>query len=826
MRRNSFKLTFTASTGCLPKRMKKSYIVLLLLALPLLGQSQVFWSEDFNNNCAAGCTAVGYSSANGTWTQTITGAEGADPNEWYVSCAENGHTAGVCGTGCVPNSATATGASLHVGSSPIFFGDIGAAYDAGGLCGILTCPQTNRRIESPAINCTGQSTITLSFNYIEQGAAPNDDAEVWYFDGATWALLINTAATNNGPCAPQGQWTAFNIALPTSANNNANVKIGFRWQNNDDGIGTDPSFAVDDVALSAPANPLAPVVAFSATDSSICVGACINFTDLSTNSPTAWSWSFAGAATATSAVQNPTNICYNAPGTYAVTLTATNGNGNGTLTQTTFINVIAPPVANAGIGQTICVGQQATLTGSGGVSYVWNPGNITTATATVTPAATTTYTLTATNAGGCTDTAQVTIAVITCVGPVAAFMASDQTICVGDCINFTDQSTGSPTTWSWTFTGAATATSTAQNPSNICYNAPGTYAVSLTVTSGVGNNTLTLNNYITVSAAPVANAGSAQTICAGQQATLTGSGGTGYTWNPGNLSGASVTVTPAATTTYTLTVTDANGCTGTAQVTITVQPCALPVAALSVSDPTLCEGDCVTFTDLSTGAPASWNWQFPGGTPASSNQQNPGSICYATAGTYNVILIVTNSFGSDTLTLTNYVNVAGPPTVAASTAVTIGIGSSTTLSATGTGSFSWLPTTGLGCATCATTSASPTVTTTYTVTLTNANGCTATDTVTVSVIEAYGLFVPSAFSPNNDNANDVLFVYGPGIRTLEFIVFNRNGEKVFETINQQTGWDGTFRDKPVNTGIYAYYVTVEYYDGRKETVKGDVSLVR
>jgi gliding motility-associated-like protein len=806
--------------------MKKIYRLLLFLLIPAGAPAQVFWSEDFNNNCLAGCSAVGYSSANGTWTQTVMGIEGADANEWYVSCAENGYTAGNCGTGCVPVTATATGASLHISSAPTFFGDIGAAYDAGGLCGLLTCPQTNRRIESPTINCTGQSTITLSFNYIKQGAPPNDDAEIWYFDGISWSFLANPPATNNGPCAPQGQWTAYSVALPASANNNANVRIGFRWVNNDDGVGTDPSIAIDEMELSVPPNPLAPVVVFSASDSTICVGSCISFTDLTTNSPNAWSWTFAGAATATSAVQNPTNICYNTPGTYAVTLTATNANGTGTLTLSTFITVTALPTANAGSGQTICVGQPATLSGSGGGTYLWNPGNLTTASVSVTPAATTTYTLTVTNASGCTDTAQVTITVITCTGPAAAFTANDLSICVGDCINFTDQSTGPPTSWSWTFTGATPGTSNVQNPTNICYNAPGTYAVSLTVTNASGTNTLTQNTFITVNPPPAANAGSNQTICSGAQATLTGSGGTTYTWQPGNLSGSTVTVTPASTTTYSLTVADANGCTGTSSVTVTVIPCAPPVAAASSSDQTICEGDCINFSDLSTGAPSAWNWQFPGGTPASSNQQNPGTICYAAAGVYPVVLIVTNTYGNDTLTLTNYINVAAPPALTVSNGATIGIGSSLSLTATGTGTFSWLPATGLSCTACASPVASPTVTTTYTVTLTNANGCVSTDTVTITVIEAYGLFVPSAFSPNDDGANDVLFVYGPGIKTLEFLVFNRNGQIVFETTTQTFGWDGTFGGKPVNTGIFAYYVKVEYFDGRIETLKGDVSLVR
>ncbi|MGZ4034437.1 MAG: PKD domain-containing protein, partial [Bacteroidia bacterium] len=87
--------------------------------------------------------------------------------------------------------------------------------------------------------------------------------------------------------------------------------------------------------------------------------------------------------------------------------------------------------------------------------------------------------------------------------PVADFSANRTNICVGDCINFTDLSAGSPTSWAWTFTGAATTSSTLQNPTGICYNTPGTYAVSMTATNVNGSNTMTKTTYITVSA-PIA----------------------------------------------------------------------------------------------------------------------------------------------------------------------------------------------------------------------------------------------------------------------------------------------------------------------------------
>lgn len=259
--------------------MKNIYLLIAVLLLNFTTKAQVFWTETFSNACTANCAADLYIGPNGDWKQTITGTEGTDPNRWYVSCAENNQGAGNCGAGC----GTSQNPTLHVGSSPNSLGDLGATYDAGGLCGILTCPQTNRRIESPLINCSGKSNITLSFIYIETGEAPNDDASVWYSDGNTWAMLTNTTPTNNAGCNGQGRWTSFNTLLPASANNNPNVKIGFLWTNNDDGIGTDPSFAVDDIILSTPGSTTSinpPTI----TDTTLCAcqSTIVNFSSVGT----------------------------------------------------------------------------------------------------------------------------------------------------------------------------------------------------------------------------------------------------------------------------------------------------------------------------------------------------------------------------------------------------------------------------------------------------------------------------------------------------------------------------------------------------------------
>ncbi|MBS1764286.1 MAG: T9SS type A sorting domain-containing protein [Bacteroidetes bacterium] len=211
-----------------------------------------FWSENFSSG-------AGWSLAN------VTGTEGTDPNFFTISDNEGGVTPPGCSTAGNGNN------TLHVTS--VFNPNGGAAYDAGGLCGILYCPETNRRAQSPVINCSGKSNISLSFNYIEYGDGTNDNATLWYYDGSTWTQIADMPKTSccGGTCNGfrQGKWTAYSITLPASANNNANVQIGFKWQNNDDGVGTDPSFAVDDIALSVASSDVFTAEYFRANPRSI-----------------------------------------------------------------------------------------------------------------------------------------------------------------------------------------------------------------------------------------------------------------------------------------------------------------------------------------------------------------------------------------------------------------------------------------------------------------------------------------------------------------------------------------------------------------------------
>ncbi len=232
--------------------MKKLYTLIAALVPVALFSQTVFWSEDFGTGCDQGQLATSYTGTNGAWTMVETGVNTTTANTWFVSATSNGNPVGQCTSPCGNNR------TLHISTSiattlPAHPIDDGAIYLVGmaGFCDFLPCGTTNKRVESPTINCTGRSNITLSFKYIEGGGS-QDNATLVYFDGTAWQSTPLADMNKTPTCGSDGGgiWTQFSIALPASANNNPNVKIGFNWSNAESTDAVDPSVAIDDITLS------------------------------------------------------------------------------------------------------------------------------------------------------------------------------------------------------------------------------------------------------------------------------------------------------------------------------------------------------------------------------------------------------------------------------------------------------------------------------------------------------------------------------------------------------------------------------------------------
>ncbi len=727
--------------------MKNLLTTLIFISLLFAVRSQTtVYSEDFNG------------ALNWTLNTDMTG-EGAAPNEWYVSCEEEGVGSGNCGTACAAGDAT-----LHVSSNSAG-GDLGAAYVESPFAATTT----NRRAESPDINTTGQTNMTLSFDMIGNGGNANDFCELFYSTdgGATWvsldAPLTSQCCDGSGnpvACsgAEQGLWQTNTYNLPAACENIPNLRISFVWQNLDDNNATDPSFAADNIVITAPALG-APVADFSTPSLTICEGDCIDFTDLSTGTPTTWGWDFGNGQT--SASQNPTGICYSTAGSYTVSLTVTNANGSDNTTQTLTVNVCGtnPPTAAFTPSSTnLCEGDCIDFTdnstdtptswswdfGNGQTSTQQNPTNVCYATA-----GSYTVTLTATNANGSNTTSQI-ITVTACSGPpTSSFTPSQVNLCENDCISFADNSTGNPTSWSWDFGNGQT--STQQNPTNVCFPISGSYVVSLTVSNSSGTNSSTQ--------------------------------------------------------------------------TLTVTNCSAPQADFSIVDDSICVGDCIEITDLSTNIPTSWNWTFNGGTPASATTSDPGLICYDTPGSYTIDLTVSNAYGTSSVSLP--ITVGDYPTIVAAGDTTIDMGGEAILTSLGTGGdYNWVPSEYVDCPDCPDVIATPLLTTSFFAQMISPEGCVSQDTVIVTVNFMDIVDVPNSFSPNGDGLNDILYVKGVGITDMTFRVYNRYGELIYETTDQKEGWDGTFRGQEENPGVFLWTVEYTLVDDSTTTKSGTITLIK
>lgn len=440
--------------------------------------------------------------------------------------------------------------------------------------------------------------------------------------------------------------------------------------------------SVKTVIVTAP-----PSAAFSASPTSGCGPLTVVFTNQSTGNPTSYNWQFPGGTPSSSTEQNPT-VVYNTPGTYSVTLTVSNAAGSNTATQNNYITVLASPTA----GFTSSInGSTAsfTNTSTNATTYAWNFGDGGTSNLTNpvhTYGADGIYTVTLTATGPCgtvTSTQSLTIA----TPPTAGFTASPTSGCGPLTVQFTNASSPNTTTWNWQFAGGTPSSSTQQSPS-VVYNTPGTYSVTLTVSNSTGSNTITQTNYITVNPSPTAGfTSSINGLTA--SFTNTSTNATSYSWNFGD-GGTSNLANPLHTYTtdgvYTVTLTATGPC-GTVTATQTVTIVTVPTAGFTASPTSGCGPLTVQYTSTSSPNTTSWNWQFPGGTPSSSTQQNP-LIVYNAAGTYSVTLTVSNAAGSNTATQNNFVTV-NPDPAAAFTSSVSGSTATFTNASTNATTYAW-----------------------------------------------------------------------------------------------------------------------------------------
>lgn len=463
-------------------------------------------------------------------------------------------------------------------------------------------------------------------------------------------------------------------------------------------------------------------------------------------------------------------------GSYAVLVTNTSNCSDTAFATVTELSTL--PVSISG-DLSYCPGQNTTLTASGGTGYVWNDaGNSATASITVTQGS---YTVTGTDANGCTGTASASVTELT--SPNIS-ISGTLSYCAGG--NTTITANGG-TGYVWN--DAANSTTAAITVTQGSYTVTGTDA---------NNCTATADATVTENAAPVVTISGSLTYCTGQNTTLTAGGGTAYVWdNTANT--AAITVTQG---TYNVTATDANGCTGTASATVT-ESTSLTVSISGAMS--YCPGANTTLT--ATGG-SSYSWSTGSATDNITVTQGTYTVTASNVGCSGTASAVVTEIPTSPIVLGSDVSTCKD------SLVVLDAGSGYTNYAWGSGETSQ--------------TISPQTSGTYTVTAVDGNNCTVSGSikVTFSSCADDAVFIPTAFSPNGDGKNDLFHVFGNNVRDIDIEVYNRWGELVYSSQNILDGWDGIYKGVKMPLGVYVYKIRAMFLDGVVRNYKGSLTLLR
>lgn len=555
-----------------------------------------------------------------------------------------------------------------------------------------------------------------------------------------------------------------------------------------------------------------------------CQNASLNFTE---TGGVVWSWS--GPNSYSSNQQNP-SIAGATPtlnGIYTVTATDING-----CVGSATVNATVNPLPNPTIGSNspVCVNQTLNLNSGGGTGYSWLGPNGFTSNAQnpsingVSTAASGTYTVTVTDANGCSNST--TIATV--INPLPIVTVAGSTVCLNNTISL---SANGGVAYSWSGPGGFTSNS--QNPTipNATLGNSGSYVATVTDANNCVNANVAIvqvNNLPTVTA-------TSGVICVGSTTTLTASGAVNYMWSPttglSSSVGTSVSASPATTTPYTVTGTDANGCQSSGTLTVTVNP--IPPVTVSPQNSSGCAPVCTSFSNTS-GSSGTCSWNFGDGTTSTSC--NP-THCFTGQGTYGAVLTLTDGNGcvnTATATVVVFPNpiadfYASPqPTSILDPHIQFTNASGGAVIT----SYTWtLNDPGHTVTSVVNPSTNYPDAGEYPVTLVvvSDHGCVDSTIKIIKIDDEFAIYVPNAFSPNGDGINETFFAKGIGIKDFKMYIFDRWGEQVFFSDDIYKGWDGRFQSKGteiVQEDVYVWKILVHTFRGEAKMFKGHVSLIK
>lgn len=544
---------------------------------------------------------------------------------------------------------------------------------------------------------------------------------------------------------------------------------------------------------------------------------------------------------------------YPAPGNYDVRyrILADNGCAGDT---TKSVTILENPTAAFSISGNICTKDSVRITDASSVpvgtisSWYWDFGDGNNSTRTNnTPfyhqyntAGNYTIYLITTSSNGCkSDTTFIPVTVLP--RPVANFTTGGN-VCLGDSIRFLDASTPAAaiSSWNWNFGDNRSEIRTSNAPFFHTYTSTGNFNVTLVVT---GSNTCASDTFrftVNVSSKPPATFTVSGKPCTDSLFSFASSvppGGANpptWYWNFGDTQTGNSSVSNSITHAYSNAATGivvkhwvsyAAGCASdTAFMNLPVI-IANPVASFNIIGDTLCEKKPITLTSSVTGTHF-WNWSLG---PTTTNATPPFTHQFATAGTYDIRLFLSNPEGCKSAPVSQSITINPIPSINAGPDKMINAGTSTSIDATiinpGNYSYLWTPSIYLDAPTILNPVSTPDNTTTYTIqAFDKITNCIGTDVVVISPIT--GLYIPSAFTPNGDSKNDNWQIPGLALYPEAVVtVFNRAGQVIFNQKGYTTSpWDGTLKGAKQPIAVYVYVIRLN--DAANRVLKGTVSIIR
>ena len=556
-------------------------------------------------------------------------------------------------------------------------------------------------------------------------------------------------------------------------------------------------------SLSIIANP-----SITVTSGSVCAG---NSFTLTAGNASTYSWSPATGLNSTTSA----SVIANTSTTTIYSVFGSSAGCNSTSQNATLVIVPNPSISISPLTNTICQGNNINLFGTGATNYTWSPAaSLNTAfgaSVNASPMTTTNYTVIG-EQSTCTTSAVYQVSVIAL--PSIQIVASADTICQNNSVILTANGASN---YSW---------SPSAGLNTIFGNQVTASPTVTTVYQVTGSNGQCLAfGQVTIVVVPFPNLNLSTPnykICQTNSTTIYANGADYYTWAPLthlNFTQASVaTAFPMSSTNYTVRGYNKLGsktCTMTKELLIEVVPQVTATISNSVS---ICKGQSVK---LIAGGGNTYSWS-----PSDGLNQADIFNPFAMPKTTVIYTVEVSNSGNCKSTQTVLVRVNPNPTVSAGEDFAANLDEPMHLLAQSNGSITWVSGEGIMCVSCPSTQIMPKKSGCYIAEAVNEFGCKNRDEVCVEVTSNYNIYIPNVFTPNGDGNNDVFLVYGTGLTKFEMTIFDRWGEKLFESKDQLNGWDGRFKGEICKNDAYPYLIKYQALDGKSYTREGHVTLLK